>query len=471
MDSKPGNDLTFQTFPKDLQQHLANVFPPHLKVQSSLYPTYKSKKPISFATHNFLEWLETQPPGPVILMAHSMGGLLAADAATNTSNKAHRVIGMVAFDTPYLGMHPHVVISGIASLIPKDDDEEKKSKPSERKMNHPHVAIVDEAVTDDWEAYKQRGPSVSLFICGDERATDGDIEPEASKSSISIGSSHTQSFSATPPTLPPYSPHSPPTSPGSSSLDPEFYINKALSHPFVSGSLKFISAAKDDPLVKWARKHSDAPFVAGKTWIVEHFQFGSCMFDISDLKERYARLVAWEGLWVNYWTETLPRKKGGEMAEIEVGEQRDKENDVALLETGIAEPNVATDENASEQPLSPAMTANSPSTSELKAMQKAEAKATSKAEKERLKEEKAVVKAAQKAAKKGIVPPRHFIVLPTGLGRILGGSEKWEGVVIAGVQDEVAAHCGLFIRDQNLDYDGLVERVGAKVLKWCESVR
>ncbi|KAF7964915.1 hypothetical protein HWV62_1649, partial [Athelia sp. TMB] len=247
MDSKPGNDLTFQTptgpqtFPKDLQQHLANVFPLHLKVQSSLYPTYKSKKPISFATHNFLEWLETQPPGPVILMAHSMGGLLAADAATNTSNKAHRVIGMVAFDTPYLGMHPHVVISGIASLIPKDDDE-KKSKPSERKMNHPHVAIVDEAVTDDWEAYKQRGP-----------------KPEASKSSISIGSSHTQSFSAISPTLPPYSPHSPPTSPGSSSLDPEFYINKALSHPFVSGSLKFISAAKDDPLVKWARKHSDAP--------------------------------------------------------------------------------------------------------------------------------------------------------------------------------------------------------------------
>lgn len=87
-------------------------------------------------------------------MAHSMGGLLAADAATDKSNKAHRIIGMVAFDTPYLGMHPHVVISGIASLFPKD--ENKNDKPTEHEMNHEHVAMVDQDVTNDWEAYKKR---------------------------------------------------------------------------------------------------------------------------------------------------------------------------------------------------------------------------------------------------------------------------------------------------------------------------
>jgi len=87
-----------------------------------------------------------------------MGGLLAAEAATDPSNNpdAHpgarprRIVGMVAFDTPYLGMHPHVVVSGIASLIPK---EEKKTTAGE--MNDDSlVQIVDDKVTDNWESYK-----------------------------------------------------------------------------------------------------------------------------------------------------------------------------------------------------------------------------------------------------------------------------------------------------------------------------
>lgn len=94
-------------------------------------------------------------------MGHSMGGLLAADAATDLSNnrggKPSRVLGVVAFDTPYLGMHPHVVISGIASLLPKGGDGDSKKKgPSVGQMNdHPQVQIVDDEVTDDWEKFKR----------------------------------------------------------------------------------------------------------------------------------------------------------------------------------------------------------------------------------------------------------------------------------------------------------------------------
>lgn len=57
-----------------------------------------------------------------------MGGLLAAEVATNASNTSKRVIGIVAFDVPFLGMHPHVVISGIASLLPKEDDKRETEK-------------------------------------------------------------------------------------------------------------------------------------------------------------------------------------------------------------------------------------------------------------------------------------------------------------------------------------------------------
>ena len=102
--------------------------------------------------------LSMQPPGPVILLGHSMGGFLAAEAATDISNnpggypgaRPHRIVGVIAFDTPYLGMHPHVVVSGIASLVPK---EEKKTTAGQMNDNS-LVHIVDDNVTDHWESYK-----------------------------------------------------------------------------------------------------------------------------------------------------------------------------------------------------------------------------------------------------------------------------------------------------------------------------
>lgn len=106
-------------------------------------------------------------------MGHSMGGLLAAEAATDPSNKPKkgskpkRIIGVVAFDTPYLGMHPHVIISGIASLLPKGDNEDpqqSKSSAEEALNDHPQVTVVDERVSDDWESFKRRGNSKTLHI-------------------------------------------------------------------------------------------------------------------------------------------------------------------------------------------------------------------------------------------------------------------------------------------------------------------
>ena len=108
--------------------------------------------------------LATQPPGPVILLGHSMGGLLAAEAATdpstNVPGKPKRIIGVVSFDTPFLGMHPHVVITGIASLLPKNGEVNGKDARSVQAMNqHPQVQIVDPKVTDDWEEFKRQAHS------------------------------------------------------------------------------------------------------------------------------------------------------------------------------------------------------------------------------------------------------------------------------------------------------------------------
>ncbi|KAJ6588099.1 hypothetical protein B0H19DRAFT_1247806 [Mycena capillaripes] len=482
-----GNDTSFQTFPTDLQEHLSANIPSHLniKIKSSLYPTYKSRKPIALATQNFLAWLSTQPPGPVILLAHSMGGLLAADAATDASNsgtpRSRRIFGVVAFDVPYLGMHPHVVISGIASLFPDDDGD----KTTAGDLNqHSDVQIVDGRVTDDWDAYKK------------------DLDAHESSRSL-----HSRSRSRSPVPVP--SPAVSPPAESSSTLAPPAPQPNRFglpASPFVDKTLSFLSTHSNDPLVRWVRKHSDEPFSAGMRFVVEYFQFGSCMFDPSGLKERYARLVAWPGgLWVNYWTQTLPRapQEGAHAAKLD-REEEEADNDVALLQLGMTSmstmdsasspsassiaPSFVTaatsqeSSSASSSPTTPsfapslASTATSPlsppsdpkaakkAEKERRALEKSREKELKKMQKQRAKEEK-----AEKARTKG-KPGHHFIVLPTGLGQILGGGEKWEKIVISGCDDEVGAHCGLFIRGQNLDYDGLIERVGNRILGWCETL-
>ncbi|KAF9078460.1 hypothetical protein BDP27DRAFT_1396774 [Rhodocollybia butyracea] len=415
----------------------------NLKVQSSLYPTYKSVKPISYATRDFLAWLRTQPPGPVLLLGHSMGGLLAAQAATDLSNNndgSKRIVGMIAFDCPYLGMHPHVVITGLASLMPKKNDSNVKT---ETELNpHPNIRIIDQKETQSLD-HAPSSPSPSPL----------------SSQSPSPSSSSTNSW---------LSVHNPPDS-------------------FIGRTMQFISTHSDDPVVRWARKHSDEPMTAGRRWVVEHFQFGSCMFDPSGLKDRYKALVAWDGLWVNYWTITDLKPIADEPNRSE--ERKEKEsyqlddNNEALVETGIAE-SLAEVSDPEPLPYSPPHS-SSPEEPVLlgpktKAQVKADAKISEKERKVQDKEQKKREKEHEKQRKvsqkdaankyKGKVG-RHFVVLPTGLGAILGGSDHWEKVVIGGVDDEVAAHCGLFIPGQNLDYERLVERVGLRVIEWCNMIR
>lgn len=63
----------------------------------------------------------------VILLGHSMGGLLLAETVLLparsqwSSPLEHRVLGTINFDTPFLGMHPGIIKAGLESIFRSDD--------------------------------------------------------------------------------------------------------------------------------------------------------------------------------------------------------------------------------------------------------------------------------------------------------------------------------------------------------------
>lgn len=55
----------------------------------------------------------------MILLGHSLGGILAADVALlqRDGQTKHRILGLVNFDVPFLGLHPRVIPTGIWSSV------------------------------------------------------------------------------------------------------------------------------------------------------------------------------------------------------------------------------------------------------------------------------------------------------------------------------------------------------------------
>ncbi|KAI8052902.1 hypothetical protein BDF22DRAFT_685873 [Syncephalis plumigaleata] len=117
-----GDDTTFEGFPERLRQVLTNSLS-GIDVDTAVYPQYQTRGDFTQAVSLFCQWLidqtserqrTTKDPVHVILLGHSMGGLVATDAIDYFRTEAMAVcplpdtlpiiIGLLAYDTPFFGL-------------------------------------------------------------------------------------------------------------------------------------------------------------------------------------------------------------------------------------------------------------------------------------------------------------------------------------------------------------------------------
>ncbi|TVY61883.1 hypothetical protein Focb16_v013808 [Fusarium oxysporum f. sp. cubense] len=141
-----GTDNTFHEFPYDLKKAVARELPDD-KIESIVYPKYETTGELAQAAEGFLEWLKEQvmeirkrksekpwPPHDrdvgVVLVAHSMGGFVAADtlflAINDRANNGDEndplfplIQGILTFDTPYNGLARSMFVYGAFSNYQK----------------------------------------------------------------------------------------------------------------------------------------------------------------------------------------------------------------------------------------------------------------------------------------------------------------------------------------------------------------
>ncbi|KAK3995608.1 hypothetical protein QBC44DRAFT_340007 [Cladorrhinum sp. PSN332] len=240
-----GNDSSFRSFPAHVHNYLKEALAETHVIHTKIYPRYKTYKSIDVACENFSRWLAPHESSTtdVVLVGHSMGGLLAADVVLMPSNNyspnvspfRHRILGIICLDAPLLGLHPGIVLSGIASLFrpapaPPPPGEGKADRASFD--SHPPRAL-----SPDPSIYEQ-------------------VRPPSDAPS---------------PTLAPV--------PGDPTYNPTFFNDVAfVDRGWLKNIAHFANKHRQENLVEAAANH-----------IMSHLEFGGCLADYPGLRTRYTR--------------------------------------------------------------------------------------------------------------------------------------------------------------------------------------
>ncbi|KAL9117904.1 MAG: hypothetical protein Q9187_005553 [Circinaria calcarea] len=207
-----------------------------------------------------------------------MGGILAAEVAllppyspTSRDPFRHRILGTVNFDTPFLGMHPGVVVSGIGSLFRpapdtpgaryrSDIENDKALLPMPSNIGQPEGSSM--------------GASLLRPLQSQDSNTSGYFTTHPSTTSLNPSTSLSTRQNSVSPLASPIN-------------DPNF-------DPPYPNDVRIPARKGWDNTLHFIMKHSDGLTKATKSYVTSHLEFGGCLADYAGLKKRYARIRALE---------------------------------------------------------------------------------------------------------------------------------------------------------------------------------
>lgn len=269
-----GNDQSFHSFPVHVHRYLRESLASTHAIHTKIYPRYKTYRALHLARDDFSQWLalHESPSTDVILVGHSMGGLLAADvvlmvslhivlcsptqlspiarpqkqqSTDGTYYPRHRILGTVNMDVPFFGVQNSVILTGIMSPF--------RSKSGARD-------------TSDTLTLHKPVSSIS-----EPRSPDGSSPQSISRHSFSTSSNEYGMKNR-------------------STLDPNY-------NPHFANDTRIEDRGWWNNVLHFAKKHRQEGLgfihASFRHWKA-HFEFGSCLLDSQQLRSRYKELLKLE---------------------------------------------------------------------------------------------------------------------------------------------------------------------------------
>lgn len=295
-----GSDTTFNAFPKDLSALLSHALP-QLQILSVQYPQYETRGDLAACVAKFSDWLqekvidlevENGTPSPtvdpsvrVVLVGHSMGGIVAAETLLRIANDQVVAPGSYASDTTNLSPpstgNQKPTKSTTSTLAPDARSERASSAPPSQEPTRLFFPFIQAILAFD-TPYLGISPGV-LAHGAEERINQASAAYKAFDSASQFFGWNASSASA--PTAPqpiPNAANRALPAPGANSTN----WGAIGKYAMYGGAAAAIAGAAGAAYLNWQQINE------GLVWAGSHLEFVGCLARGAELQSRVENVVA-----------------------------------------------------------------------------------------------------------------------------------------------------------------------------------